>query len=95
MGRLDLAAAKRAYRTATEVGNRSEEAKWANNVGDILKNEGEYVEALKWFRIDFDISNKYLPNKDLLPTCQSLGEIYLRLQDFQEALIYQVTNASD
>ncbi|KAG2306175.1 hypothetical protein Bca52824_025923 [Brassica carinata] len=89
MGRLDLAAAKRAYRTATEVGNRSEEARWANNVGDILKNEGEYVEALKWFRIDYDISVKYLPGKDLLPTCQSLGEIYLRLQDFEEALIYQ------
>ncbi|KAF2558451.1 hypothetical protein F2Q68_00017301 [Brassica cretica] len=89
MGRLDLAAAKRAYRTATEVGNRSEEARWANNVGDILKNEGEYVEALRWFRIDYDISVKYLPGKDLLPTCQSLGEIYLRLQDFEEALIYQ------
>ncbi|KAF8085013.1 hypothetical protein N665_0685s0005 [Sinapis alba] len=89
MGRLDLAAAKRAYRTATEVGNRSEEARWANNVGDILKNDGEYVEALKWLRIDYDISVKYLPGKDLLPTCQSLGEIYLRLQDFEEALIYQ------
>ncbi|KAJ0264409.1 Protein TONSOKU [Hirschfeldia incana] len=89
MGRLDLAAAKRAYRTATEVGNRSEEARWANNVGDILKNDGEYVEALKWFRIDYDISVKYLPGKDLLPTCQSLGEIYLRLQDYEEALIYQ------
>ncbi|ESQ48026.1 hypothetical protein EUTSA_v10019906mg [Eutrema salsugineum] len=89
MGRIDVAAAKRAYRTATEVGNRSEEARWANNVGDILKNDGEYVEALKWFRIDYDISVKYLPGKDLLPTCQSLGEIYLRLQDFEEALIYQ------
>ncbi|XP_023641171.1 protein TONSOKU isoform X2 [Capsella rubella] len=89
MGRMDLAAAKRAYRKAKEVGNRSEEAKWANNVGDILKNLGEYVEARKWFRIDYDISVKYLPGKDLLPTCQSLGEIYLRLQDFEEALVYQ------
>ncbi|CAH2053367.1 unnamed protein product [Thlaspi arvense] len=89
MGRIDVAAAKRAYRTAKEVGNRSEEARWANNVGDILKNDGEYVEALKWFRIDYDISVKHLPGKDLLPTCQSLGEIYLRLQDFEEALNYQ------
>lgn len=91
MGRLDVAAAKRSYRKATEVGNRGEEARWANNVGDILKNDGEYVEALKWFRIDYDISVKYLPGKDLLPTCQSLGEIYLRLEDFEEALNYQVT----
>ncbi|CAN8270264.1 unnamed protein product [Cochlearia groenlandica] len=89
MGRIDVAAAKRAYRTAAEVGNRDEEARWANNVGDILKNGGEYVEALKWFRIDYDISVKHLPGKDLLPTCQSLGEIYLRLEDFEEALIYQ------
>ncbi|XP_010507089.1 PREDICTED: protein TONSOKU-like [Camelina sativa] len=89
MGRMDLAAAKRAYRKAKEVGNRSEEAKWANNVGDILKNQGEYVEARKWFRIDYDISVKYLPGKDLLPTCQCLGEIYLRLEEFEEALIYQ------
>lgn len=91
MGRLDVAAAKRAYRKAAEVGDRREEARWANNVGDILKNHGEYVDALKWFRIDYDISVKYLPGKDLLPTCQSLGEIYLRLEDFEEALIYQVS----
>ncbi|VVA98138.1 unnamed protein product [Arabis nemorensis] len=89
MGRVDVAAAKRSYRKAAEVGNRGEEARWANNVGDILKNDGEYVEALKWFRIDYDISVKHLPGKDLLPTCQSLGEIYLRLEDFKEALIYQ------
>ncbi|CAA0382897.1 unnamed protein product [Arabidopsis thaliana] len=89
MGRLDVAAAKRAYRKAEEVGDRREQARWANNVGDILKNHGEYVDALKWFRIDYDISVKYLPGKDLLPTCQSLGEIYLRLENFEEALIYQ------
>ncbi|KFK39188.1 hypothetical protein AALP_AA3G211400, partial [Arabis alpina] len=89
MGRLEVAAAKRSYRKAKEVGNRAEEARWANNVGDILKNDGEYVEALKWFRIDYDISVKYLPGKDLLPTCQSLGEIYLRLEDFGQALKYQ------
>ncbi|KFK22563.1 hypothetical protein AALP_AAs60231U000200, partial [Arabis alpina] len=89
MGRLDVAAAKRSYRKAKEVRNRAEEARWANNVGDILKNDGEYVEALKWFRIDYDISVKYLPGKDLLPTCQSLGEIYLRLEDFGQALKYQ------
>ncbi|CAN8269073.1 unnamed protein product [Cochlearia groenlandica] len=89
MGRVDLAAAKRAYKKATEVGNRGEAARWANNVGVILKNDGEYVEALRWFRIDYDISVKYLPGKDLLPTCQSLGEIYLLLEDFEEALSYQ------
>lgn len=85
----DLAAAKRAYRSAKEVGNRREEARWANVIGDILKNKGEYVEALKWLRIDFKISSENLLEKDLLPTCQSIGELYLRLQDFENALYYQ------
>ncbi|XP_059431459.1 protein TONSOKU-like [Corylus avellana] len=91
MGRDDanLSAAKRSFRSAKEEGNRQEEARWANVIGDILKNRGEYVEALKWLRIDYDVSVKYLPEKQLLTTCQSLGEVYLRLQEFEQALIYQ------
>ncbi|KAJ0618497.1 putative tetratricopeptide-like helical domain superfamily, leucine-rich repeat domain superfamily [Helianthus annuus] len=84
-----LIAAKRAYRNASDEGNRQEEARWANVIGDIFKNRGEYVEALKWFRLDYEVSTKYLPEKHLLPTCQSLGEVYLRLQHFEDALIYQ------
>ncbi|XP_022741653.1 protein TONSOKU-like [Durio zibethinus] len=84
-----ISMAKRGYRKAKEEGNRQEEARWANVIGDILKNRGEYVEALKWFRIDYDVSNKYLPEKHLLPTCQSLGEVYLRLEHYKDALIYQ------
>ncbi|KAM7257408.1 hypothetical protein ACFE04_013149 [Oxalis oulophora] len=84
-----LISAKRAYNRAKEEGNRQEEARWANVIGDILKIRGEYVEALRWFRIDYDISVKYLPQKHLLPTCQSLGEVYLRLQHYNDALIYQ------
>lgn len=93
MGRDDekLSAAKRSYRIAKEEGNRQEEARWANMIGDILKNRGEYVAALKWLRFDYDVSVKYLPEKQVLPTCQSLGEVYLRLQDFKQALIYQVS----
>lgn len=86
----ELKAAKAAYRNAKAEGNHREEARWANVIGDILKNRGEYVEALKWLRIDYDVSLKYLPEKHLLPTCQSLGEIYLRLEHFSDALIYQV-----
>lgn len=82
--------AKRAYRGAELEGNRAEEARWANVIGDILKNRGEYVEALKWLRKDYEISTKHLPEKQLLPTCQSLGEVYLRLRDFENALTYQV-----
>ncbi|KAK1587587.1 hypothetical protein Q3G72_014471 [Acer saccharum] len=91
MGRdeMQLSAAKRAYRSAKEEGNRQEEARWANVIGNSLKNRGEYVEALRWFRIDYDVSINYLPEKHLLPTCQSLGEAYLRLEHFQDALIYQ------
>ncbi|KAK1427245.1 hypothetical protein QVD17_15928 [Tagetes erecta] len=84
-----LITAKRAYRNASDEGNHQEEARWANVIGDIFKNRGEYVEALKWFRLDYEVSTKYLPEKHLLPTCQSLGEVYLRLQHFQDALIYQ------
>ncbi|KAK9272896.1 hypothetical protein L1049_003275 [Liquidambar formosana] len=84
-----LSAAKRAYREAAAEGNRQEEARWANVIGDILKNRGEYVEALKWLRIDYEVSVKYLPEKHVLPTCQSLGEVYLRLHYFKDALIYQ------
>ncbi|XP_012086071.1 protein TONSOKU isoform X1 [Jatropha curcas] len=91
MGKEDgqLSAAKRAYRSAKEVGNRQEEARWANVIGDILKNRGEYVQAIKWLRIDYDISSKYLPEKHLLPTCQSLGEVYLRLHNLEQALNFQ------
>ncbi|KAK2988280.1 hypothetical protein RJ640_016860 [Escallonia rubra] len=84
-----LGAAKRAYRNAAAEGNRQEQARWANVIGDILKNRGEYVEALKWLRIDYEVSVKHLPEKQLLPTCQSLGEVYLRLEYFKDALIYQ------
>ncbi|KAK2656121.1 hypothetical protein Ddye_009173 [Dipteronia dyeriana] len=86
---MQLSAAKRAYRSAKEEGNRQEEARWANVIGNSLKNRGEYVEALRWFRIDYDVSINYLPEKHLLPTCQSLGEAYLRLEHFQDALVYQ------
>ncbi|KAK0605730.1 hypothetical protein LWI29_030110 [Acer saccharum] len=91
MGRdeMQLSAAKRAYRSAKEEGNRQEEARWANVIGNSLKNRGEYVEALRWFRIDYDVSINYLPEKHLLPTCQSLGEAYLRLEHFQDALNFQ------
>ncbi|KAL3528003.1 hypothetical protein ACH5RR_012659 [Cinchona calisaya] len=81
--------AKRAYNQAKEVGNREEEARWANVIGNIHKNRGEYVEALKWLRKDYDVSVKHLPPKQLLPTCNTLGELYLRLQHFQDALIFQ------
>ncbi|XP_056168052.1 protein TONSOKU isoform X3 [Syzygium oleosum] len=82
-------AAKRAYQSARDEGNRQEEARWANVIGDMLKNRGEYVEALKWLRIDYDVTTKHLPEKHLLPTCQSLGEMYLRLEFFEDALLYQ------
>ncbi|KAF7840080.1 Protein TONSOKU [Senna tora] len=85
----ELKPAMTAYRTAKAEENRQEEARWANLIGDILKNRGEYVEALKWLRRDYEVSLKYLPEKQLLPTCQSLGEIYLRLERFSDALTYQ------
>ncbi|KAJ1698650.1 hypothetical protein LUZ63_007162 [Rhynchospora breviuscula] len=91
MGREEeeLKAAKRGYKDAEREGNHEEEARWANVIGDILKQRGEYVEALRWLRIDYEVSMKHLPQKQLLPTCQSLGEVYLRLDQFKEALLYQ------
>ncbi|KAL8477291.1 hypothetical protein ACS0TY_029543 [Phlomoides rotata] len=84
-----LAAAKRAFKEAEAVGNRSEEARWANTIGHILKDRGEYLQALRWLRNDYDISIRHLPEKQLLATCQSLGELYLRLHRHKDALLYQ------
>ncbi|XP_074592225.1 protein TONSOKU [Curcuma longa] len=85
----ELREAKRGYKEAARVGNREEEARWANEIGDIYKRRGEYIEALRWLRIDYEISSKHLPQKQLLPTCQSIGEVYLRLNRLKEALVYQ------
>ena len=86
----ELNVAKRGFKEAAREGNHEEEARWANVLGDIYKQRGEYVEALKWLRIDYEVSVKHLPCKQLLPTCQSLGDVYLRLDQFKDALIYQV-----
>lgn len=87
---LQLKAAKRGYREASADGNREEEARFANVIGDMYKKRGEYVEAIRWLQIDYKISTKFLPQKQILPTCQSLGEVYFLLGRFQDALVYQV-----
>ncbi|KAH6756608.1 hypothetical protein C2S51_038907 [Perilla frutescens var. frutescens] len=84
-----LIAAKRAYKAAAAEGNRQEEARWANLIGDLLKNRGEYVEALRWLRKDYEVSLRHLPHKQLLASCQSLGELHLRLHHYEDALKYQ------
>jgi hypothetical protein len=91
MGREEeeLKAAKRRYADAERDGNFEEQARWANVIGDILKRRGEYVEALRWLRVDYEVSMKHLPQKQLLPTCQSIGELHLRLDQFKDALKYQ------
>jgi hypothetical protein len=90
----EMRGAKRAFKEAQAEGCREEEARWANVIGDIHKRRGEYVEALRWLRIDYEVSVKYLPQRHLLPSCQSLGEVHLRLGHFSEALTYQVTSHS-
>ncbi|WVZ55398.1 hypothetical protein U9M48_006061 [Paspalum notatum var. saurae] len=85
----ELRGAKRGHREAVAEGNREEEARWANVIGDIHKRRGEYVEALRWLRADYEVSVKYLPQRHLLPSCQALGEVYLLLGRFSEALVYQ------
>ncbi|KAG9128852.1 hypothetical protein Leryth_009609 [Lithospermum erythrorhizon] len=90
MGKDDeLRNAKRGYKAAVEVGNRVEEARYANFIGNIFKNRAQYVEALKWLRIDYDLSIKFLDVHHQIPTCQSLGEVHFRLQNFSEALVFQ------
>ncbi|KAI4982503.1 hypothetical protein ZWY2020_022995 [Hordeum vulgare] len=85
----ELKGAKRGYREAESEGNREEEARWANVIGDIHKRRGEYVEALRWLRIDYEVSLKHLPQRHLLESCQSLGEVHLRLGHYPQALTYQ------
>ncbi|XP_062096975.1 protein TONSOKU [Humulus lupulus] len=84
-----LSAAKRSYQSAKAEGNHQEEAKWANVIGHILKDRGEYVEALRWLRLDYDISLKFLTQRHCFASCQSLGEVYLLLKQFKDALSFQ------
>ncbi|MCO5592485.1 hypothetical protein L7F22_046488 [Adiantum nelumboides] len=93
-GKRDVEVAKAGYKEALERGDREEQARWANQVGHACKERGQYVEALKWFRMDYEISMKRrnadsLNQGFLMPTCQSLGEIYYRLNDYEEALNFQ------
>lgn len=84
---------KACYKAAKEMGDREEEARWANQIGHAYKDRGDYVAALTWFRLDYDISAKRQsegPMLNLMPTCQCLGEIYHRLGEYNEALHYQV-----
>lgn len=84
---------KSCFKAAEESGDREEMARWANQIGHALKDRGDYVEALKWFRLDYNISSKWQtegPRLNLMPTCQSLGEVFLRLGNYKEALVYQV-----
>ena len=86
-----LSVAKRSFRSTKAEGNHQEEAKWANVIGHILKDRGEYVEALKWLRLDYDISFKFLTQRHCFASCQSLGEVHYLLKNFKDALSYQVT----
>ncbi|KAJ1413219.1 hypothetical protein SESBI_19764 [Sesbania bispinosa] len=86
---VELKDAEVAYRSAENEGNHQEEARWANVIDDKLKNRGEYVEALKWLRVDYEVSLKHLLEKHMLHTYQSLSEMYLCLEEFTEELMYR------
>ncbi|CAN1793723.1 Luminal-binding protein 5, partial [Linum perenne] len=62
-------------------------------VYQLIKNQPsppvEESSALRWLRKDYDLAIRHLPEKDLLATCQSIGELYLRLEIFSDALAYQ------
>ncbi|CAI9117219.1 OLC1v1018568C1 [Oldenlandia corymbosa var. corymbosa] len=86
----ELRRAERAYQAATESGNRKAEVRWANVIANIyMNNRGAYLDALKWIKKDYDISQEFLPEKDILPACNTLGELHLRLRNFSQALYYQ------
>ncbi|OAE34095.1 hypothetical protein AXG93_2891s1190 [Marchantia polymorpha subsp. ruderalis] len=79
------------YRNARNAGDQEDEAKWANNIGHMYKERGEYKLALEWFLKDYTISMKIHASDPvkLMPTCQSIGEAHLRLLDFEKALQWQ------
>ncbi|CAI9109018.1 OLC1v1008748C1 [Oldenlandia corymbosa var. corymbosa] len=54
-----------------------------------LRIVGNTVKALDWIQKDYEVSERFLPDKDLFPTCNTLGELHLRLENFKEALYYQ------
>ncbi|KAG6552577.1 hypothetical protein Mapa_005776 [Marchantia paleacea] len=84
------------YRNARNAGDQEDEAKWANNIGHMYKERGEYKLALEWFLKDYTISMKIHASDPvkLMPTCQSIGEAHLRLLDFGKALQWQVQQVS-
>ena len=87
-----LKEAEECYRRAKVSGDRQEEARWANTIGHSLKNKGHYLKALHWFHIDYQLCKNYMASKHhYFPAIQSIGDIYLRLQRFKEALVYQVS----
>ncbi|CAM6088799.1 unnamed protein product [Calypogeia fissa] len=91
-GAPSLDVIKASYRNARDNGDKEEEARWANQIGHAFKDRGEYVTALDWFRRDYEISSagsRGLDLAKLMPTSQSIGEVYLRLQNYDDALTYQ------
>ncbi|KAL3680655.1 hypothetical protein R1sor_023611 [Riccia sorocarpa] len=80
------------YKNAKNTGDEEDEAKWANNIGHLYKERGEYKLALHWFTKDYNISIKLHPSDPvkLMPTCQSIGEAHLRLIDLENALTWQI-----
>ena len=83
-----LNAAKQSFRCAKVEGNRQEEAKWVNVIRHILKDKGEYMEALKWLQLNYDISFKFLTQRHCFASCQSLNEVHYLVKNFKDALSY-------
>jgi hypothetical protein len=63
---------------------------WEAPAEDPNFSQAQTFAALRWLRIDYEVTVKYLPQRHLIESCQSLGEVYLRLGRFSEALTYQV-----
>ena len=89
-GDREMTRARNAYDKARSKRNKEEEARWANVIGNILVRRGESIPALAWFLHDHSVSKNYLSNKHLIPSCQSLAQIYIARNHFEHALDLQV-----
>ncbi|GBG83045.1 hypothetical protein CBR_g36663 [Chara braunii] len=80
-------------------GNWKEQGRLLNQLGHAFKKKGDYINAKKYFREDYDLTyTKYNEKQaqldEFLPSLQALGDINYTLRDFDEALRLQYKHYS-
>lgn len=67
-----------------------EASKIANRLGNLLLQQGRYMEAEKLFLLDYKIVKNLEEKSELFPTIHSLGSVYLQTKAYRCAESYMV-----